>query len=169
MLASVVLVLSITANWVQRETLNTDQVGDTTDQIVKDEDVQQALATYTVEQLYANVDVQAEIEKKLPGAAQPLAVPIAAATRQLATNVAERALATPQVQNLVSTAVGRAHGQFVSLIEDQGTTSRPRAGTSRSNTGPWSPTWPPASGWTRRRSPRSRASCRSTRWTSSRA
>ena len=116
-----VLVLSLIANWVQRETLNTDEVMNTTDEIVKDEDVQQALATYTVEQLYANVDVQGEIEKKLPGAAQPLAVPIAAATRQLATNVAERALATPQVQNLVSTAVDRAHGQFVSLIEDQGT------------------------------------------------
>ena len=120
MLASVVLVLSLTANWVQRETLNTDEVVNTTDEILKDEDVQKALATYTVEQLYANVDVQAEIEKKLPSAAQPLAVPIAAATRQLATNVAERALATPQVQNLVSTAVDRAHGQFVSLIEDQG-------------------------------------------------
>jgi hypothetical protein len=119
-LASVLLVFSITANWVQRETLNTDEVVNTTDEILKDEDVQQALATYTVEQLYANVDVQAEIEKKLPSAAQPLAVPIAAATRQLATNVAERALATPQVQNLVSTAVDRAHGQFVSLIEDQG-------------------------------------------------
>ena len=119
-LASVLLVFSITANWVQRETLNTDQVVNTTDEIVEDEDVQQALATYTVEQLYANVDVQGEIEKRLPGAAQPLAVPIAAATRQLATNVAERALATPQVQNLVSTAVGRAQEQFVSLIEDQG-------------------------------------------------
>ena len=118
-IASLVLILSITANWVQRETLNTDEVVNTTDEILEDEDVQQALATYTVDQLYANVDVQAEIEKKLPSAAQPLAVPIAAATRQLATNVAERALATPQVQNLVSTAVDRAHGQFVSLIEDQ--------------------------------------------------
>ena len=119
-LASLVLVLSLIANWVQRETLNTDEVVNTTDEIVKDPDVQQALATFTVEQLYANVDVQGEIENKLPSAAQPLAVPIAAATRQLATNVAERALATPQVQNLVSTAVDRAHGQFVSLIEDQG-------------------------------------------------
>ncbi len=65
-LASLVLVLSLTANWVQRETLNTDEVVNTTDEILEDEDVQQALATYTVEQLYANVDVQAEIEKKLP-------------------------------------------------------------------------------------------------------
>lgn len=118
-LASVVLVVSIIANWVQREALETSQVKDTTDQIVRDEDIQQALATFTVDQLYANVDVQGEIEKRLPGAAQPLAVPVAAATRQLAANVAERALASPQVQNLVSTAVGRAHEQFVSLIEDE--------------------------------------------------
>ena len=118
-LASVVLIFSIIANWVQREALDTDQVEDTTDQILRDEDVQQALATFTVDQLYANVDVQGEIEKKLPSSAQPLAVPVAAATRQLATNVAERALASPQVQDLVSTAVGRAHEQFVSLIEDE--------------------------------------------------
>jgi hypothetical protein len=118
-LASVVLVFSILANWVQREALETSEVKDTTDQIVKDEDIQQALATFTVDQLYANVDVQGEIEQRLPSAAQPLAVPIAAATRDLATNVAERALASPRVQNLVSTAVARAHEQFVSLIENE--------------------------------------------------
>jgi hypothetical protein len=118
-LASVVLVFSIIANWVQREALDTKQVKDTTDQIVRDEDVRQALATFTVDQLYANVDVQGEIQQKLPGPAQPLAVPVAAATRQLATNVAERALASPQVQNLVSNAVARAHEQFVSLIDDK--------------------------------------------------
>ncbi len=118
-LASVVLILSLLANWVQREALDTNQVEDTTDQIVKDEDVQQALATFTVDQLYANIDVQGEIQQRLPGAAQPLALPVAAATRQLATTVAERALASPQVQNLVSTAVGRAHEQFVSLIENK--------------------------------------------------
>jgi uncharacterized protein YukE len=115
----VLLVFSITANWVQREALETEQVEDTTDQIVRDEDIREALATFTVDQLYANVDVQGEIEQRLPGPAQPLAAPIAAATRQLATNVAERALASPQVQNLVSTAVGRAHEQFVSLVEDE--------------------------------------------------
>src|SRR6476659_1052438 len=118
-LASVVLVLSIIANWVQTEVLDTNQVKDTTDQIVKDPDVQQALATYTVDQLYANVDVQWQIAKKLPSAAQPLALPVSAAVRQLATNAAERALASPQVQNLVSTAVAGAQQQFVSLIENK--------------------------------------------------
>ena len=118
-LASIVLVLSIIANWVQREALDTNQVKNTTDQILADPDVQQALATYTVDQLYANVDVQDQIAKKLPSAAQPLALPVSAAVRQLATNAAERALASPQVQTLVSTAIARAQQQFVSLIENK--------------------------------------------------
>ena len=118
-LASVVLILSLIANWVQTEALDTNQVKNTTDQILADQDVQQALATYTVDQLYANVDVQAQIQKELPSAAKPLALPVAAATRQLATNAAERALASPQAQNLVSTAVAGAQKQFVSLIENK--------------------------------------------------
>ncbi|HMC06742.1 MAG TPA: hypothetical protein VKG89_05040 [Solirubrobacterales bacterium] len=114
-----VLVLSILANWVQREALDTNQIKNTTDQILKDPDVQQALATFTVDQLYANVDVQGQIQKELPSAAKPLALPVAAATRQLATNAAERALASPQVQTLVSTAIAGAQQRFVSLIEDK--------------------------------------------------
>jgi hypothetical protein len=56
-LASLVLVISIIANWVRRAMLDTNQVKNTTSQILADPDVQQALATYTVDQLYANVDV----------------------------------------------------------------------------------------------------------------
>ena len=118
-LASVVLILSLIANWVQTEALDTNQFKNTTDQILEDKDVQQALATYTVDQLYANVDVQGQIANELPSAAKPLAVPVTAATQQLATNAAERALASPQVQNLVSTAVAGAQKQFVSLIENK--------------------------------------------------
>jgi hypothetical protein len=119
-LASVLLLVSMTANWVQRAALDTDQVQDTTDQILADEDVKQALSIYLVEQLYANVDVPAEIEQALPGNVKALSAPLAAATRQLALNVAERALDSPRVQALVSDAVRRAHEQFVSLIRDKG-------------------------------------------------
>ena len=118
-LASVVLVLSLIANWVQTVALDTSQVKSTTDQILADQDVQQALATYTVDQLYANVDVQGQIANELPSSAKPLALPVAAATRQLATNAAQRALASPQVQNLVSTAVAGAQKQFVDLVENK--------------------------------------------------
>jgi hypothetical protein len=119
-LASVLLVFSITANWIQRELFNTDEVSNTTDEILEDEDVQEALATYSVDQLYANVDVQGEIENRLPSGAEALAAPVTAATQQLALDVAKRALASPRVQELVSTAVAGAQEQFVTLIEDEG-------------------------------------------------
>ena len=118
-LASLLLVVSMAANWVQREVLNTDQVVDTTDQILEDQDVQEALSIYLVDELYANVDVAAQLEQQLPGSAQALSAPLAAATRQLALDVSEKALASPRVQALVSNAVRVAHGQFVSLIRDE--------------------------------------------------
>jgi len=118
-LGSVVLVFSLTANWVQRELFNTDEVKSTTDEMLSDEDVQQALSTYAVDQLYSNVDVQAAIEQRLPSSAQPLAVPVTAATKQLAPEVAQRALESPRVQGLVVTAVGTAQEQFVDLVEDK--------------------------------------------------
>lgn len=118
-LASVLLVASVTANWVQLALLDTDQVVDTTDEILEDADVQEQLSIFAVDQLYATVDVQGEIEKRLPAPAKALAAPAGAAFRQLATDVAERALASPQVQGLVSGAVGRAQEEFVSLIRDE--------------------------------------------------
>ena len=118
-LASVLLIFSITANWVQREAFDTDEVVNNTDEILADKDVQEALSIYLVDQLYATVDVKAQLEQQLPSSVDALSAPLAAAGRQLALNVSERALASPRVQDLVANAVRRAHGQFVKLIEDQ--------------------------------------------------
>ena len=118
-LASVLLIVSITANWVQRGVLNTDQVVDSTDEILTDQDVQEALSIYLVDQLYANVDVQAQIEEKLPSSAKALSAPIAAASRRLALDVSQKALAEPRVQDLVTGAVRVSHEKFVRLIEDK--------------------------------------------------
>jgi len=134
-LASLVLVVSIIANWVQREVMDTNQFKNTTDQILADPDVQNALAIYTVDQLYANVDVQGQIQKELPSAAKPLALPVSAATRQLATDAAKRALASPQVQNLVSGAIAGAQAQFVALIRDKGEFVKTTGGTVTLNYG----------------------------------
>ena len=119
MFASLLLIVSMTANWVQREVLDTDEMVDTTDQILEDQDVQEALSIYLVDELYANVDVQGQIEEKLPSGVKGLAAPAAAATRQLALVVSERALASPRVQALVSNALRVTHEQFVSLIRDE--------------------------------------------------
>ena len=118
-LASVVLLVSMIANWVQTQVLDSNQLSDQTSAILKNPDVQEQLSIFAVDQLYANVDVQAAIQQRLPSAAQPLAVPITALTRQLATNVAQKALASPEVQSLVANAVGQAQARFVNLIENK--------------------------------------------------
>jgi hypothetical protein len=118
-LASVVLLVSMIANWVQTQVLDSHQLSDQTSAILKNPDVQEQLSIFAVDQLYANVDVQASIQERLPSAAQPLAVPITALTRQLATNVAQKALASPEVQSLVANAVGQAQARFVNLIENK--------------------------------------------------
>ncbi len=118
-LASVVLLFSMIANWVQTQVLDSNQLSDQTSAILKNPDVQEQLSIFAVDQLYANVDVQAAIQERLPSAAQPLAVPITALTRQLATNVAQKALASPEVQSLVANAVGQAQARFVNLIENK--------------------------------------------------
>jgi hypothetical protein len=119
-LASALLVFSIMANWVQTKLLDTDKVTDTTQKIVTDPAVEEQLSLYLVDQLYTTVDVQAQIEARLPDQAKPLAGPISAAARGLANDAAQRALADPRVQNLVTDSVSRAHEQFVKLIEDEG-------------------------------------------------
>jgi hypothetical protein len=118
-LASVLLVFSITANWVQTQLLDTDEVTETTQRIVTDPAVEEQLSLYLVDQLYTSVDVKAQIEARLPDQVKPLAGPISAAARGLATDAARRALADPRVQNLVTDAVTGAHEQFVALIRDE--------------------------------------------------
>jgi hypothetical protein len=119
-LASVVLLVSMIANWVQTELLGSDQWSNQTEKILENKDVQEQLGIFAVDQLYASVDIQAQIEQKLPPQVQPLAAPISGATRQLATNVAQQALSSPHVQGLVSTAAGRAQRRFIDLVEDKG-------------------------------------------------
>jgi hypothetical protein len=118
-LASIVLVVSMLANWAQTQVLNTGEFSNSTEKILQNKDVQQQLSIFAVDQLYANVDVQAQIEQRLPPPARPLAAPVTAATRQLATNVAETALASPRVQQLVATAINGAQQRFVNLIDDK--------------------------------------------------
>jgi hypothetical protein len=118
-LASIVLVVSMIANWVQTQVLNSGEFSNSTEKILQNKDVQQQLSIFAVDQLYANVDVQAQIAQRLPPPAAPLAAPVTAATRQLANNVAETALASPQVQQLVATAINGAQQRFVSLIDNK--------------------------------------------------
>jgi hypothetical protein len=113
-------VLAILAVWVSRQALETDQWTKTSSELLQDQAVQAAVSGYLVDQLYANVDVAAELRAALPERAQPLAAPAAGALRNAAEEVTDRALDRPRVQAAWEGANRQAHEAFVNVVEGGG-------------------------------------------------
>jgi hypothetical protein len=85
--------------------------------LLQRDEVRAATSNYLVGQLYANVDVAGDLRSKLPPALQPLAAPVAGALRNVAVSAAERALATPQVQDAWRAANRAADQTLVSIVK----------------------------------------------------
>jgi len=121
-LATVLAVAAIFSIWANRQALNTDNWVNTSDKVLQDPEVQSQLSTYIAAELFANVDVQAELAKALPPQLKPLAGPAAGGLGQLAPQVAEKALATSQVQALWDQANRAAHESLLELLDGGGKT-----------------------------------------------
>lgn len=106
--------------WVNRQALNTDNWVTTSTRLLENEEIDEQLATYMVAQLYAKVDVEKELAKALPPEAQALAGPAAGGLRQLAQQVAERALSAPRFQALWAEANRSAHEALLKILDGGG-------------------------------------------------
>ncbi len=116
-LASFLAFLAIFTGWVDRQVLDTDEWVDTSGKLLEDRVISDALATYAVDQLYANVDVNALVKKRLPRDLQQLSAPAAAGLRQLATRAGQQALQSPRIQQAWKNANRIAHTQLVSILK----------------------------------------------------
>ena len=123
-LAGVVTVLAILSTWVDRQVFDTEEWGKTSLELLQNPEIQQQVATYAVDELYANVDVQGELEKGLDdinsSLGDTLAGPLAGAARQGADSLALRALGNDQVQSAWESANIAAHRTLIDVIEDKG-------------------------------------------------
>ncbi len=112
--------LAIFSIWVNRQALNTDNWVNTSGKLLRNEEIRTQLSNYLADELFANVDVQAELEKTFPPRLAPLAGPAAGALHQLAPQVAERALATSQAESLWEDANRAAHETLLKILDDEG-------------------------------------------------
>jgi hypothetical protein len=112
--------LAIFSIWVNRQALNTDNWVHTSDKLLQNDEVKTQLSNYLANELFANVDVQAELEKTFPPRLAPLAGPAAGALHQLAPKVAERTLETSQAESAWSTANRGAHETLLKILNDEG-------------------------------------------------
>lgn len=118
-IAAVLLFVGTFAIWVKRQVLETDTWVDTSTELLANEAIQDALATFLVDELYSNVDVAGQLESRLPADVKPLAGPVSGALRQLADEVARKVLAEPKVQDLWEEANRAAHTQLLEIIDDR--------------------------------------------------
>jgi uncharacterized membrane protein len=115
--ASLLGFLAVFAIWANRQLLETDTWVDTSTKLLEDEEVRTQVANTMVDTLYANVDVQAELQSALPPRLQPLAGPAAAGLRQLSLRLANQALERPRVQQLWEDANRAMHEQLINVVE----------------------------------------------------
>jgi hypothetical protein len=119
-LGSVLAFLSVFAIWIERQALNTDDWVSTSDRLIQNPTIRAAVSSYLIDQLYENVNVEAELKDILPGETKQLAGPAAGGLRQVAGSGAEKVLETATAQMLWEDANRSAHEQLVSVLEDKG-------------------------------------------------
>ena len=119
--ATLIGAVASTNVWVQRQALDTDNFVNASDKLLENEDVRAALSEFLVNELYTEVDVEAELAEKLPEDLQGLAGPAAAALRSPATDGVEAIMTTSEFRGLWSETIRAAHTVLVGIVEDNGT------------------------------------------------
>jgi Short C-terminal domain len=119
-LATIIGIVSVFALWAKRQLLETETWSTTSEELIQDADIQDALNTFIVAAIFDNVDVEAELADRLPPQVAPLAGPISGALRSAADNVVARALDEPKVQQLFVDASAAAQSKLITLIDDEG-------------------------------------------------
>jgi len=118
-LASVLALVSILTTWVNRQMLDNTAWNRATTQIIEDPQVQASIAAYTIDQLYANVNVANALQQRLPKNLQPLAGPLAGALEQPATRGVQALLQRPRFQQVFVQASAIAHEKLVNVLENK--------------------------------------------------
>ena len=122
-IASLLAFVAIFALWANRQLLDTENWTETSSELLEDEAIRGQTAVFLVDQLYANVDVQGQLEGALEGLsprAGALAGPASGALKDLAVRATDRLLERPRPQALWEEANRRAHRRFLDVVEGGG-------------------------------------------------
>lgn len=128
-LATVLAVFAIFAIWANRQLMNPQNWARTSTALLQKPTVRTALAGYLVNELYANINVPAQLRSGLPTRLEPLAGPLSGALHGVAEQAAERALAAPRVQDVWESANRAADQALVKVVEGGGSRVHITGGT----------------------------------------
>ena len=115
-LAAIVTLLSSLTIFVKRQALDSNAWSKTSVKLLRDQAVRDALSVYLTDQLFNNVDVEAQLKDLLPKQTKSLAGPATGLLRQFAPRAASDILAQPAVQNQWQSLNYNAHKRFMAII-----------------------------------------------------
>jgi uncharacterized membrane protein len=118
--ASLLAVVAIFSAWAERQALDTEEWANTSDRLLEDKEIRAALANFAVDELYANVNVDSELQTVLPKNFQGLAGPAASGLREVATSGAEEVLGSDRFLRIWREANAAAHKTLIDVVEDRG-------------------------------------------------
>jgi hypothetical protein len=118
-LGIVVGVVGTLATYVRYEALDKHQFRQTSRELIADDTIRNQVAATLVERLYANVDVAAQLQQRLPKDQKPLAGPIAAGLRVASDRFAQQLLARPRIQAVWLRAASVMQQRLVDVIHDR--------------------------------------------------
>jgi len=116
--ASLLAFLSVFAIWANRQLLETDNWVETSTQLLEDEAIRTELANFITDELFTEVNVQAELDNALPPQLRPLAGPASVGLRQLANGAADNLLQRPRVQSAWETINRATHQRLLQVLEE---------------------------------------------------
>jgi hypothetical protein len=127
--ATLLAVFAIFAVWANRQLMNPSNWSKTSTSLLQKSTIRSALSGYLIDQLYANINVPAQLKSGLPTQLQQLAGPIAGGLHNVAEQGTERALENPRVQNLWESANRAADQALVAIVKGNGSRAQIQGGT----------------------------------------
>jgi hypothetical protein len=116
-IATILSALAILAVWANRQVLDANRWADTSTKLLQNEAIRTQIGDYVVEQVYANVNVAAQLRAALPTRLRPLAAPAAGGLENLAQQAAFQLLSRPRVQEAWRAANKISAQQFINIVE----------------------------------------------------
>jgi hypothetical protein len=127
-LGALLAVVALLAGYVRYQALDTDTVEQTASELIADPEIRDEIAATMVDQLFANVDVEAALEQRLPPDQKALAAPITGAVRVGADRLAQQLLQRPRAQELWVRTIAATHRNLISVLKDERTSLRTEGG-----------------------------------------
>jgi hypothetical protein len=117
-LGAIVAAIALAAGYVRYQLFDQDTFGQTASDLIADDTIRDQVAASLVDQLFANVNVRADFEQRLPQDQQYLAGTLAVAARQVADRAAPELLSRPRIQQLWRTAALTAQTRLEQVLDD---------------------------------------------------